>query len=216
VSALILHEPFTGATLDSRLQWLNPPEHWRLDRSIPALIVEPSPNTDFWQRTHYGFRADNGHFFGLEVARDFCVSTEVSFHAVHQYDQAGLMIRSSPDCWVKTSVEHELDAPPQLGVVVTNNGYSDWSLQDLPLAGREICLRLRLRRGDVTAEFGGGPQNLWKPMRVAHLHRTSGSPLWCGLYACSPKGAGFRATFKYLRVEEAQEEQSAEISTAPL
>ena len=229
MNAQLLDEHFSGATLDSRLHWTNPPERWRLDSARRTLILEPAANTDFWQRTHYGFSADNGHFLGLEVAGDFTVSTQLAFHPVHQYDQAGLMIRASANCWLKTSVEHELNGPPQLGVVVTNHGFSDWSLQDLPLAGRQIRLRLRLQAGDVTAEFSAAIEkdstddpriasrtvpssttastkvhgrDEWKPMRIAHLHSPADLPLLCGLYACSPKGAGFRAEFDFLRVEQ--------------
>src|ERR1017187_9965347 len=65
----ILNERFKGPALDARLQWLNPPPAWSLE---PArLMVRPAADTDFWQETHYGFRADNGHFLYLKVAGDF-------------------------------------------------------------------------------------------------------------------------------------------------
>ncbi len=38
--------------------WLNEPEEYHFDR---GLILKTEPNTDFWQRTHYGFERDNGH-----------------------------------------------------------------------------------------------------------------------------------------------------------
>ena len=202
MSQLILDERFTQPALDERLRWIHPPEHWQLDHAKRVLALQPSAETDFWQRTHYGFAADNGHFLGLEVSGDFDLVTRVRFHPAHQYDQAGLMIRADAGCWVKTSVEHELDGPPQLGVVVTNHGFSDWSMQDLPLAEPEIRLRLCLRGGDVTAEYGAVGDTRWKRMRIARL-QFANLPLWCGLYACSPKAAGFRAEFKFLRVERA-------------
>lgn len=42
------------------------------------------------------------------------------------------MVLLSPSCWLKTSVEHNPGHPNQLGVVVTNGGYSDWSTMDFP------------------------------------------------------------------------------------
>jgi regulation of enolase protein 1 (concanavalin A-like superfamily) len=200
MESIILDEKFTANAVDSRLEWTHLPERWRVDPAKRVLVVEPAAGTDFWQRTHYGFRVDNGHFLGLQVAGDFAVSTQVAFHPVHQYDQAGLMIRLDADCWIKTSVEHELEGRPQLGVVVTNYGFSDWSLQDLPLGAQEIRLRLRRTDGDVTAEFSAADGEGWKMMRVAHLHTPGNPPLRAGLYACSPKGAGFRAEFTFLRV----------------
>jgi regulation of enolase protein 1 (concanavalin A-like superfamily) len=45
----------------------------------------------------------------------------------------GLMVQVSPSCWLKTSVEAGAPGEPsQLGVVVTNGGFSDWSTQDFP------------------------------------------------------------------------------------
>ena len=197
----LLHEDFRATALDARLGWLNPPKRWRLDARGSGLVVEPDGQTDFWQRTHYGFSADNGHFLGLELRSDFVLSTEVRLHPVHQYDQAGLMIRGDANCWIKASVEHELEGRPQLGAVVTNNGYSDWSLQDFPFPNAALRLRITKHGADVQVEFspaGGGP---WQLMRVARLHWPDPIPLRAGLYACSPKGAGFRAEFAFLRVE---------------
>ena len=125
-----LNERFNGPALDVRLRWLNPPPAWSLEPA--GLMVRPAAETDFWQQTHYGFRADNGHFLYLEVAGDFSVTTKVRFHPAHLYDQAGLMVRVGPSCWIKTSVEYEAKGPCKLGAVVTNHGYSDWSLQDFP------------------------------------------------------------------------------------
>lgn len=201
MSELFLHEDFRAAALDSRLAWFNPPKRWRLDARGPGLVVEPDGQTDFWQRTHYGFSADNGHFLGLELRSDFVLSTEVRLHPVHQYDQAGLMIRGDANCWLKASVEHELEGRPQLGAVVTNNGYSDWSLQDFPFSENALRLRITRNGADVRVEFSPAGSNPWALMRVARLHWPDRIPLRAGLYACSPKAAGFRAEFACLRVE---------------
>ncbi len=199
--AVFLDERFAAQRLDSRLKWFNPPEEARLDSRRGVLVVSPRAETDFWQRTHYGFRADSGHFLGAEVAGDFAVTTEVRFHFEHQYDQAGLLVRATPDCWIKASVEYEPDGPPKLGAVVTNFGYSDWSFQDF--SGVEAGLRLRMQRrmGDITVAYARAGTSDWTLIRVAHLHCEEPCPLLCGLYACSPKGAGFQAEFSFLRIE---------------
>jgi uncharacterized protein len=200
MSQFILDEPFETAALPSNLHWFNSPARWGVEPCRSVLVVEPEAGTDFWQRTHYGFCADNGHFLGLEVPGDFTLATQVSFYPVHQYDQAGLMIRANESCWIKTSVEHEPGAAPALGVVVTNRGFSDWSMQDLPRAQNTIGLRLTKRGSDVMAEFDFPGQNGWKVMRMAHWEPAVPGIVQCGLYACSPKGAGFRAEFEFLRV----------------
>ena len=203
-----LHEDFDGPRPDPRLGWWHEPTGpaaVTLGRS--ALVLRADAPTDFWQKTHYGFVADNGHFLAAEIAGDFVLSTRVSFKPVHQYDQAGLMVRVSPECWLKTSVEFEPDGPARLGAVVTNAGYSDWSTQDFP--GPENALSLRIERvgADFTVSFSlldpaVTSPGAWTQIRLAHLlGAEAGAPVRGGLYACSPKGRGFVAEFDYLRVE---------------
>jgi uncharacterized protein len=192
-----LCETFTGASLDPRLRWFCEPAQWSLNPSMPALIVETGADTDFWQRTHYGFQADNGHFLYADVSGDFVLSTRVRAHPSNQYDQAGLMIRLSPDCWLKTSVEYEPDAPAQLGAVVTNGGYSDWSVQDYLAPQIDLNLRVTRSGADCVVEYSPDGA-VWRLLRVAHL--TAGE-VACGVYACSPKGAGLIAEFSHLTIE---------------
>ncbi len=148
-------------------------------------MVGPGERTDFWQRTHYGFRADNGHLQYAEV-----------------YDQAGLIARFSSECWLKTSVEFEPSGPSQLGVVVTNGGYSDWSLQDFPHDGL-LNYRLRIRREgrDFLVEYADDETGPWRLLRMAHLNAEPETGALAGFYACSPKGSGYRAGASLLRID---------------
>lgn len=197
-----LSERFESSVLDERLQWFCPPQRVRVEPAPGRLVIEPDAATDFWQRTHYGFRADNGHFLHLRATGNFVLTTRLSGAPRHQYDQAGLMLRVSPDCWLKTSVEFEPDeAHDRLGVVVTNHGYSDWSTQPLEKAQRELWFRIRAQTTAVIVEssFDG---LAWQQLRMAHLaERTPAASLGCGVYACSPKGAGYRAEFYELTFE---------------
>src|SRR5262245_26679782 len=127
-----LHELFDKPAIHPRLRWYCEPPRWSVEPARRWLRVEPNGGTDFWQKTHYGFEADNGHLLFTGLTGDFVMTTRVRFHPVHQYDQAGLMVRVSPSCWLKTSVEYEPDGPSHLGAVVTNQAYSDWSTQDFP------------------------------------------------------------------------------------
>jgi len=198
--AVLLSEEFAGASIDPRLTWLNPPQRWTSGRG--SLRVETAAETDFWQRTHYGFRADSGHMLGAEIEGDFAASTELRFAPAHQYDQAGLMVRVSADCWLKTSVEWEPEGPARLGAVVTNGAWSDWSVQDFPRERRALALRVWRRGGDYVVEHASSAsEGSWSLLRVARLHDDDGSrPLRCGLYACSPKGSGYVVEFDRLAI----------------
>jgi len=197
VAAHPIVEDFDGTAPDARLRWWNPP--LRAEIKDSRLIVATRAETDFWQRTHYGFRADNGHCL---LARwdggDFVLTTFVRVRAVHQYDQAGLIVRVSADCWLKTSVEYEPEGANRLGAVVTNGGWSDWSTQDVAKSLNAVALRVRREGSDYTVEFAETPDaRVWSQMRIAHL-ADGGSAVDCGLYACSPKGEGFVAEFESL------------------
>jgi uncharacterized protein len=202
----ILNEPFDKTPFDKRLSWYCPPDTWWINN--PGLVIEPQGKTDYWQRTHYGFVADNGHFLFIPQEKDFILTTRVHVYPIHQYDQAGLMVRISPQFWIKTSVEYEPEGPSRLGVVVTRNGYSDWSTQNYISKSNELELRIKRKAEDYVVEYREpriellGEVNKWVQIRMAHLEGEEGVPLKCGLYACSPIAGGFRAEFMYLSVEE--------------
>jgi len=193
-----LHLRFDQPALDPALRWHCEPARWQIDADTSRLVLHPGAKTDFWQRTHYGFEVDNGHFLHLQASGDFVLTTQVSSSPVHQYDQAGLMLRISPSCWLKTSVEFEPGGPSRLGAVVTNAQYSDWSTQSIPADGRSVWFRLRAESEDciVESSFDGSD---WQQLRIAHLmERSAVQSVACGLYACSPQGAGYRAEFHFL------------------
>jgi len=185
-----------GDLILSRFQWHSEPACWDLDAAAQTLAIRTTERSDFWQRTHYAFRADNGHFLWTAIERDFQMKVDVHMVPLHPYDQAGLMVRISADCWIKTSVEYEDGSVSRLGCVVTNRGYSDWSTQDVPATITDFALRVTRQGADylVQAQLTGGP---WSQLRLAHLDDDSASPsVRCGVYACSPKEPGFTAEFR--------------------
>ena len=187
---------FTSPNPHQLPSWHAEPSRWSI--AGERLRLEPEGSTDFWQRTHYGFQADNGHFLYATVTGDVVMTTRVRFQPRHQYDQAGLMVRHSPSCWLKTSVEHEPGGPGRLGAVVTNAGYSDWSTQ--PFEGDEVWLRLRREGADYIVDASKDGE-AWEQIRMAHLFEDDGKlAVACGLYACSPKASGFVAEFEYLEI----------------
>ena len=206
MNEVLLYETFDKPAFDTQLNWFCPPKTWRIRNS--CLIIEPDAKTDYWQKTHYGFVADNGHFLYADVSGDFVLTTRVCFHPAHQYDQAGLLVRILPQCWLKTSVEYEFDEPNKLGVVVTNYGYSDWSTQDFPKDCHEIMLRVRREGSVYLVEYVNPPEQgdiaeNWTQIRMAYLHDDDGEMIvQSGLYACSPIGSGYSAEFDFLKIEK--------------
>jgi regulation of enolase protein 1 (concanavalin A-like superfamily) len=192
----IVVESFARNIEENLLRWHCEPGKFEILEH--SLVIETEANTDFWQRTHYGFKADNGHFLFCEVEGDFVMETSVSYSFKNQYDQAGLMIRISPECWIKTAVEYEPDEPNKLGAVVTNNGYSDWSTQNVGNDLLELSFRIAREGSDYIVSYREINSNEWTQLRMTHLEEAS--KVQCGLYACSPKESGFKAEFNSLSV----------------
>jgi uncharacterized protein len=199
---------------DAHLKWRCEPSTWSV--ATGRLVIAPDAPTDFWSKTHYGFEADNGHFLYASVGGDFRLSAEMFMTPRNQYDQAGLMVRLSKSCWLKTSIEFEPDNMNRLGVVVTNAGYSDWSTQDVSSQVNRFRLRVIREGADylVDASLEG---ERWTRLRIAHLHEDvdRAAPVECGVYACSPKAAGFIAEFDNFVIETPEPVPARAPSTMP-
>ncbi len=192
-----LEEKFDQSKLRSELRWHCEPANWKIENG--ALLVSPDAKTDFWQKTHYGFQVDNGHFLYVEIEEDFVLETEVSINFVNQYDQAGLMVRISEGCWMKTAIEFEPDGLNKLGAVVTKNGYSDWSTQNVADSFRSIKLKIIRERGDYIVQYLDPQSSDWSQLRMFHLEGKS--KVMAGVYCCCPKENGFSASFNYLSIK---------------
>ena len=174
-------------------RWLNPPKEYS---AASGLVITVEPDTDFWQRTHYGFRRDNGHCLLTELVGDFTMTLHCGFDYSEQYHQAGIILYIDTDNWIKASVEYENDRFSRLGSVVTNLGYSDWATTDIPSGRQEMWYRLDKRGPDCGIESSPDGTD-WTQMRIAHLH-TELSSVRAGLYACSPGKKSFTARLDYL------------------
>lgn len=199
---LILYESFEKESLGNLLRWRCEPRKWFLDTSSSQLVLETDEKTDYWQKTHYDFQADNGHFLYTKTSKNFRMTTKVTITPKNRYDQAGLMIRISENTWVKTSLEFIPDGLSKLGVVVTNRGYSDWSTKYVDCEDT-VQLYYQLSRIDqncyVNYSWDGKE---WFQIRIAHLDIPDGSPILAGVYACSPQGKGQEVRFDFLSIEE--------------
>ena len=178
------------------MQWLNEPAHW--SSSSNRIIVTTSPKTDFWRVTHYGFIRDSGHFYFEQINTDFIVEVEISGSYKDLYDQAGIMIRSDENHWIKTGIEY-VDGLQHLSAVVTHD-YSDWSVTPLlkPLAS----LRLRVERRKEAIHISYLDANSrYALLRLAYFPIVT--EVQVGIMCASPEGDGYEVVFdNYQSIEQ--------------
>ncbi|MBE2223611.1 MAG: DUF1349 domain-containing protein [Anaerolineae bacterium] len=179
--------------LPEDLYWFNEPSRFRVGN---GLEVWTDAGTDFWQRTHYGFRNDNAHCLLKDVSGDFSAATQVEFKPQNKYDQCGLILRLDEDNWIKASTEYISPENSKLGSVVTNLGYSDWATQDIASDVSQVWYRASKRGSDVRLDFSLDGE-LWQQMRICHLHQPS-EKIAVGVYACSPLESSFWCRFDWL------------------
>jgi len=180
-----------GKLNSSEFSWINPPEEFSLENGRLTLMT--NPETDFWQRTYYGFRNDNGHAFIRGIDGDFTFAVKADFDPVSQYDQCGVILYQDSENWVKGSVEYENKEFSRLGSVVTNLGFSDWASTDISSAVTSMWYRLSRRGQDFCLENSLDGVT-YQQMRIFLMH----IPILVaqvGVYACSPMKSSFKALF---------------------
>ena len=164
--------------------WLNEPK--QVKQIEGGIEIVTNDKTDFWKRTDNGFIHDNGHLLYKNVKGNFTVRVTVKIDGKVLYDHSGLMIRVDTDNWLKSCTEYKDSKDIIVGTVVTNFGYSDWSIQEIPI-GNLKQVRYEIERKDkdfhVRAKIDDDEM---REIRTTHLHNAkeevmvgimSGSPL---------------------------------------
>ena len=176
--------------------WLNPPVDTAHDGK--HLKVSTVHESDFWRSTSYGFVHDSGH----ALLVDFPVNSamEVSFILDYssQFDQAGIIVHSDSQYWIKAGVE-SADGFPQVGAVVTSIN-SDWSLAPVPQwMGKEVTVRASRTHDALTIRARCGQDD--QLIRLAPIDATLS---WsAGPHCASPISQSLTVTFTHWAQGEA-------------
>ena len=179
--------------------WINKPKKFIISKE--KIVITTEEKTDFWQRTHYGFRNDNAQAFLFKTVREaFSFTVKTAFNSKKVYDQCGIIIYQNSDNWFKASIEYENEIYQRLGSVVTNNGYSDWATTDIEADINEMYYRLSRKGNDFCLESSADGIN-FKQMRIFHLFEAK-NEINIGIYACSPSESTFDAVFTEIDFSE--------------
>jgi uncharacterized protein len=188
---------FENLKIPNNFEWLNKPKAYSFKNGINLTTRK---NTDFWQKTHYGFQSDDGHCLLTKLTNDFSIETKVSFTAKNKYDQAGLIVRIDENNWIKCSTEYEDNTTSRLGSVVTNEGYSDWATTDISSNITTMFYKISKRGCDFLIENSYDGKE-WSQIRITHL-KNAANFLYAGIYTCSPLGEDFLSNFHYITLDK--------------
>ena len=193
-------------------RWINAPHRTTVTTDAVEIVTEP--HTDLWQRTYYGFRADDAAALLVTSDGNFTFTVKASFAYRRQFDQCGVIVYVDGETWCKASVELEDAALSRLGSVVTNGGHSDWATTDIATPSA-MWYRLSRRGPDFLIEASADGQD-FRQLRIFHLHALGETtaamgrsdpalpparPVDFGVYACSPQDSSFTARFSDVRLE---------------
>ncbi|MCP3386702.1 DUF1349 domain-containing protein [Bradyrhizobium sp. CCGUVB4N] len=168
--------------------WLNEPQRWTAQGDSLEIITDKA--TDFWQKTHYGFRRDSGHFLGFRTAEAFTAELRVQGNFQELYDQAGIMVRIDAEHWIKAGIEFS-DGRAMLSSVLTV-GQSDWATAPYAHDASDFRMRVTVADGVVRLQTSTDGKT-WPLVRLAPFPKAQSYLV--GPMACTPERAGLQVKF---------------------
>ena len=177
-----------------KMQWFNEPENWTIENG--TLVMDVTPQSDYWRVSHYGFTVDDAPFLYTLRGGEFEVKVKISGKYKERFDQAGLMLRIDKENYVKTGIEF-VDGKYNLSAVVTH-GTSDWSVIKLDEPVDFVWIKA-VRRLDAVEIFYSFDDKEYTMMRNCRMQ--DNTPIMVGMMAACPDGNGFEATFEEFKIK---------------
>lgn len=177
-----------------KMQWFNEPENWTIENG--TLVMDVTPQSDYWRVSHYGFTVDDAPFLYTLRGGEFEVKVKISGKYKERFDQAGLMLKIDKENYVKAGIEF-VDGKYNLSAVVTH-GTSDWSVIKLDEPVDFVWIKA-VRRLDAVEIFYSFDDKEYTMMRNCWMQ--DNTPIMVGMMAACPDGNGFEATFEEFKIK---------------
>lgn len=184
---------------DPALKWFHEPPTWYITHPTNMLEMSPGYRGDLWMRTYYPWALKNNHFNASALLAPVPFWQNATLELTYTitpkvfYDHAGALVLVDEGTWVKAGIEHFAVGGPHLSVVVTNNGFSDWSTRPLKWDNHTVSLNLRVTKvvhdleqgAALYVEHWDGNSNRWELARLLPVRSTE-VPWRMGPMACAP------------------------------
>ncbi|CAL5970861.1 Conserved_hypothetical protein [Hexamita inflata] len=167
-----------------------------------SVTIKTEPKTDYFNKTYFNMEMSNAPAYVMSVKNDFTYTVRTHQRFSAPYDQAQLFMFVDNNNWVKAGLEGGPEFQ-QIGAVVTQFGYSDWSTFDYDPKCDSVTIRAHRKGNDFKIEFKTEQMKEWIALRIFHMHNAT-EEIKIGVMACSPFAGSFEAKFDQFKLEELQ------------
>ena len=182
----------------ANFEWMNEPPLVSFTES--GLQISTQPLTDFCQYVDCGFSKKNGHFFFSPEKYDFVLDCKWFFESIKDSAQCGAMVQIDELNWIKIGLLSPNIYTAQIGVVVSQEGSSDWSMLEIPVSTSSLWFKIKRCGKDFVAYYSLDGDK-YTTLRMVHLSKTK-QEVTAGAYACSPKKEIFECVLEELSLKK--------------
>nr|WP_294782655.1 DUF1349 domain-containing protein [uncultured Flavobacterium sp.] len=185
------------------MQWLNEPAEWEIKDN--KLSMQVTAQSDYWNKSHYGFTVYDGPFLYTQRSGEFEVTVKMSGIYKTRFDQVCLMLRIDENNYVKTGVEY-VDGIYNISTVHTIDK-SSWSVVGLKDKPKNIWMKA-VRRLDALEIFYSTDGTNYTMTNTVYFPEFK--TVQVGMMAASPDGKGFTAVFEDFKITHLPDQRRLE------
>jgi regulation of enolase protein 1 (concanavalin A-like superfamily) len=176
-----------------KMSWFNEPENWSIEKG--KLLIDVTPQSDYWRNTRHGFVVDDAPFYYTEQGGEFEAVVKITGEYKSRFDQMGLMLRIDEQHWLKTGIEY-VNGVVNFSAVITNEN-SNWSIMPLKSNPKSIWIKAIREKNAIEVSYSIDGKNFTVSNEV---YLPQHKPVKVGMMAASPDGIGFKAVFEEFKI----------------
>ena len=185
------------------MRWLNEPNEWEIKDN--KLSMQVTAQSDYWNKSHYGFTVQDGPFLYTERSGEFETVVKMSGVYKTRFDQVCLMLRIDDNNYIKTGVEY-VDGVYNISTVHTIDK-SSWSVLALKEKPKSVWMKAKRRLDAVEIFYSIDGINF---IMTNTVYFPEFKTVQVGMMAASPDGNGFKASFEEFKITHLPDQRRLE------